>query len=172
LRAQQLRYDGPVSELDDPRIDAFGMLLEAHAEVANVVGRELELACSLPANVVGVLVRLARSPGHSLRMTALARDMTISTSGLTRLIDRIEAAGLVERQPCPGDRRGFNAVLTPAGRERIEAVAGFHVAQLDRHLAAHLDGDELAALTGLLRKVRDGVRGSGCREVLLPDSEE
>ncbi len=148
----------PDPALDDPRIEAFGMLIEAHNELLNATTRRLEHASAPPTPWLGVLIRLARSPGQRLRMTELARDMTMSTSGVTRLIDRIEAAGHVRREACPNDRRGLLAVLTDEGRDVLAATTPIHVADLDRHLGAALDEDELAQLTALLRKVRDHVR--------------
>lgn len=152
---------GPCLELlDDPRIEAFGMLLETHNELQNVITHQLEAEAALSVPWMGVLIRLARSPGQRLRMTELARDMTMSTSGLTRLIDRIEGAGHVRREPCPHDRRGFHAVLTPAGLEVVSDASTRHVADLETYLAAPLTPEQLTQLTDLLRIVRDHIRGS------------
>lgn len=148
----------PDPALADSRIEAFGMLVEAHNEVVNAVSRRLETGHDLPVAWMGVLIRLARSPDQQLRMTKLARDMTISTSGLTRLIDRMEAAGHVRRQACPEDRRGLLAVLTPAGQAVVTEAAPAHVADITRYLGDALTDDELAQLTDLLRTVRDHVR--------------
>lgn len=146
--------------LDDPRIEAFGMLIETHNELQNVITHRLEAESALSVPWMGVLIRLARSPGQRLRMTELARDMTMSTSGLTRLIDRIERVGHVRREPCPNDRRGFHAVLTPAGLAVVAEASTRHVADLETYLAAPLTPDQLTQLTDLLRIVRDHIRGS------------
>ncbi len=92
-------------------------------------------------------------------MTELAREMTMSTSGLTRLIDRIEAAGHVERERCPEDRRGLWAVLTPSGFDAVAALAPQHVADLGELVGEALDDREVEELTDLLRRVRDHIRG-------------
>lgn len=150
-------FDACLRVLDDPGVEAFGMLLEAHNELSNAVGRRLDEDLMVPVPWLGVLVRLARSPGQRLRMTRLAAEMTMSTSGLTRLIDRVEAAGHVRREACPEDRRGLLAVLTPEGRDVVLRAAPTHVADLD-HLLAPLSPDQLAQLTDLLRIVRDHIR--------------
>ena len=150
--------DASLALLDDPKIEAFGMLVEAHNELLNAATKGLERQIGLPVPWIGVLIRLARSPGQQLRMSELARDMTMSTSGLTRLIDRVEAAGHVRRQACPSDRRGLLAVLTDEGRDVLREVAPHHVADLDRFLAGALTDAELAQLTALLQRVRDHVR--------------
>lgn len=143
---------------DTPAIEAFGMLVETHNELLNATVKTLEAEVGVAPPWLGVLIRLARSPGEQLRMTELAKDMTISTSGLTRLIDRVEAAGHVRREPCPNDRRGLLAVLTPEGRKLAAKAAGPHVADLER-LFSPLEPDELEQLTDLLRRVRNHARG-------------
>jgi MarR family transcriptional regulator, 2-MHQ and catechol-resistance regulon repressor len=145
-------------ELDDPQIELVGLLIEAHAEVMHGLERDLTATTELPVIWLSVLIRLARSPDSRLRMTELARDMVISTSGLTRLIDRIEAAGLVERQPCPQDRRGLHAVLTPLGRERLAELIPKHVGDIQRRVSDHLSDKDRDELMRLLRKVRNGAR--------------
>ncbi|WP_436795066.1 MarR family winged helix-turn-helix transcriptional regulator [Actinospongicola halichondriae] len=150
--------DIALAALDDPRVEAFGMLLETHNELVTALANGASEG-SLPVPWLGVLIRLARTPDHRLRMTELARDMTMSTSGLTRLIDRVETAGHVERERCPEDRRGLWAVLTPAGLDVVMAAAPGHLADLDHLIAGALGHDELVTLTDLLRRVRNHVRG-------------
>ena len=155
--------DDVIARLDDRRIELVGMVLEVHNELVNATQRGLEASADLPVQWLGVLIRLARSPGQRLRMTELARDMTMSTSGLTRLVDRIEAAGLVRREPCAEDRRGLLAVLTDPGRDVLAAAAPCHLADLERFLDPALTEQEQQLLIDLLRKVRDHVRASGTR---------
>ena len=151
----------PAEHLDDPRIEAYGMLIEAHNELHNALQRNLDVEAGVPLGWLSVLIRLARSPDSRLRMTVLARDMTRSSSGLTRLIDRMEAEGVVQREACPEDRRGMLAVLTDQGRSLLASTAPCHVADLERLLGGALDEAELHELTGLLRRVRDHVRRVG-----------
>ncbi|MDZ7675661.1 MAG: MarR family transcriptional regulator [Acidimicrobiales bacterium] len=148
--------------LDDPRVEAFGMLLETHNETLNAVTQRLD-DTSIPVPWIGVLVRLARTPGHRLRMSELAHSMTMSTSGLTRLVDRLEDAGHVRREPCPDDRRGTWALLTEEGRQRIESLAPGHVQDLGELLGDALSDPQLEQLTTLLRKVRDHIRSLPAR---------
>jgi DNA-binding MarR family transcriptional regulator len=90
-------------------------------------------------------------------MTDLAGQVTLTPSGLTRVIDRLEAEGFVRRESCPSDRRGFNAVLTAKGVKRIEAAVPKHIDHLEELFTGILDAKERAALEGALRKVRDAL---------------
>lgn len=152
-----------VDRLEDPRVEAVGMLLEAHNELHHELQRRMEAEHDVPVAWMGVMIALARSPQQRLRMSHLARDMTMSTSGLTRLIDRIEAAGYVRREACPEDRRGLWAVLTDQGLEELASVAPSHLRDVDELVAGALDPDELRQLTDLLRRLRDHVRVAGGR---------
>ena len=146
---------------DDPRITAFGMLLEANAAVVSQVNRELEAAIGIPVTWFEVLIRLSRTPDHQLRMAELAGQVGLSTSGLTRLVDRIEDAGYVRREACPSDRRGAFAVLTPAGAELLRKAVPHHLESLERHVAAPL-GKDLEPLTAMLRTLRDANGPGNC----------
>lgn len=150
--------DPTLSVLDDPLVEAFGMLEESHNELAAETTRRMDDSFDAPLQWFEVFLRLARSPGARLRMSQLARDMTMSTSGLTRLIDRLEEAGHVRREACPEDRRGMWAVLQPSGRALLAQVAPGHVDDLRELLGEALDPVQLRQLTDLLRIVRDHVR--------------
>lgn len=142
---------------DDDRLTLAGLLFETHAGLVSELDRQLT-ECRLSQQWFEVLIRLARTPDHRLRMTDLARQVTITPSGLTRAVDRMEAAGLVRRDPCPTDRRALYAVLTPKGRRRVEQALPGHLDRIDEFLTGHLDADERAALEAILRKLRAVVR--------------
>jgi len=105
-----------------------------------------------------VLVRLARSPDGQLRMTDLAAQTNLTTSGVTRVVDRLERVGLVCREACPGDRRSLYAVITATGRSRLEEVLPGHLALIDQWFTGRLLPEQLEALLCALRTVRDAVR--------------
>ena len=149
---------------DDPRITAFGMLLEAHSAVRTQVGRDFEASTGISVSWAEVLLRLARSPGQRLRMAELARQVGLSTSGLTRLVDRIEEAGYVGRQACPTDRRGAETVLTDEGARVLRKALPSHVESIERHLAGPL-GSDIGTFEDLLRRVRDANGPGLCPEL-------
>jgi MarR family 2-MHQ and catechol resistance regulon transcriptional repressor len=133
---------------DDERITTVGLLFETRdALVCQIADPEV------PGPWMEVLLRLARS-GGTLRMTDLAAQVRLSTSGLTRLVDRIEAAGLVERRACPTDRRGLNAVLTPAGEGTLRRILPAHLDAIQQLVIEPL-GDDRPYFESLLRLLRD-----------------
>jgi DNA-binding MarR family transcriptional regulator len=140
--------------LQHPLLTTGGLLAETHAGLLVTAERQLAAASGLSVQWFDVLIRLARTPEHRLRMTDLAAQTTLSPSGLTRAVDRLCAEGLIERQACPTDRRSTFAVLTPEGEKRIRQAMPVHIAQLE----AIFEGftlDEIATFTDLLRRVRD-----------------
>ncbi len=143
----------------DDRVTAMGMLVEAHAAVLRSTECSLERA-GLSHQWFEVLLRLGRTPGHRLRMSDLAASMSsITPSGLTRLVDRMNDAGLVVRVQCEEDRRGAFAALTPAGEARLAEVWPQHLADIDRAYTSLLSERELEQVTRALRKVRDSLTG-------------
>lgn len=143
-------------ELHDDRITAFGLLTEVHAGlVARLSAHLAEHGLSLVE--FEVMVRLGRSPQQRLRMTELAGQVALTTSGITRVVDRLEREGMVRRQACPDDRRGLWAVLTTAARHRLAAALPGHLALLEREFTGRFPPPELATLLTRLRDIRDEV---------------
>lgn len=141
------------ARLDDARLAAWQAFLRTHAAVTATLERELLEARDLPLAWYDVLVQLGSSPDGRLRMQDLARAVLFSRSGLTRLVDRMAAAGLVAREPCPDDRRGTFAVLTAAGRRRLRDASGVHLRGIAEHFGRPLSDDQVAALRGALDAV-------------------
>lgn len=142
--------DGPVPA---DKLEAWRAFLTAHARVVDVLERELREREQLPLTWYDVLVQLSEAEGHRLRMQELATRILLSKSGLTRLIDRMERAGYVERSPCEDDRRGTWATMTDAGYERIRRTAPTHLGGVREHFADHLSDDETAHLTAALTRI-------------------
>jgi len=140
--------------VDDDRITVVGLLAEANAALGCHFERDLAVQ-GLPLSWFEVLVRLGRTPGGRLRMSDLAHAVSLTTSGTTRLVDRIEAAGLIERQSCATDRRVSYAALTDAGRDVLRRATPVHVDSIQRHVIDTLTDDEVTTLERLLRKLRD-----------------
>lgn len=144
-------------ELDHPTLTTMGLFFEAYAGVTASAGKRLEANHGLSGQPFEVLIRLARNPGRRLRMSDLALQTTLSASGLTRVVDRLVKAGLVERQSCPSDRRGSFAVLTDEGEARLLAAIPDHLAQLSEVLDTAFTERERETFAKLIRKLRDVV---------------
>ncbi|MEU1992948.1 MarR family transcriptional regulator [Nocardia gamkensis] len=139
---------------DDPRLTTMGLLFEAHSGVLAKL-EPVWNAHGLSGLDLNALTRLSRSPGRRLRMSELAVQTALSTSGVTRLVDRLARGELVEREPDPGDRRSAYAVLTEAGAARLAQVLPDYLAAVDRWFVGLLTPAQLAALSEALRVIRD-----------------
>lgn len=150
----QNRLVGTNEELEQ-RLGAWMNLLQADAVVAEVLEEHLD-AVGLSLAQHEVLMRLAHAEGTRLRMLDLATLLLVSKSGVTRLVDRMEAAGLVRREACPTDRRVVYTALTDEGRRRIEAARPVFARGLEAAFSRHLDDRDVASLRAILRKVLEG----------------
>jgi DNA-binding MarR family transcriptional regulator len=144
------------SEPDPQRLAAWRSFLEAHARVTDILEEELEAERDLPLTWYDVLVQLEESADHRLRMTDLAGAVLLSKSGLTRLIDRMCGASLVERAPDPLDRRGTYVSLTTLGFDRLQDAAPVHMRGIEEHFARYLSDAETAAIHEGFRRILEG----------------
>ncbi|HET9518386.1 MAG TPA: MarR family transcriptional regulator [Actinoplanes sp.] len=144
------------TNFDDPRFTAMGLFAEAYTGLTSRLAAQLEEHRLSPVEFE-VLMRLARSPGRRLRMTDLAAQCSLSTSGATRVVDRMDRDELVCREACPSDRRSSYAVITPAGLARLDAVVPGHLELVQRWFIGQLEPARLDAMLEALRIVRDAV---------------
>jgi DNA-binding MarR family transcriptional regulator len=137
----------------DEKVQLFGLLLETNARLSRSLGLELEAECELPLAWFDVLLQLRRSPDGRLKMNEIAEAIVHSSGGTTRLVDRVEEAGLVERQSCPSDRRAIHVAITDAGNAKLDEALTVHLDYLDESLAKQLTEVERATLASLLTKL-------------------
>jgi DNA-binding MarR family transcriptional regulator len=140
--------------VDDERLTLIGLLIDVHHQLTRTLGDELEAACGLPLSWYDVLIRLGRSPEGHLTMSRLAAEVSFTSGGITRLVDRIAEAGYVERASCPTDRRSVHVQLTAAGCEVLRRATALNLEGVQRHLIDRLDAADRAALDAALRKLR------------------
>ena len=143
-----------VTVADEALITTFGRLVEAHAHLGKQLGRSLEQQAGIAHAWFEVLLRVSRADGGQVSMSTLAQQVALTSGGVTKLIDRMVDAGLVERVPCPTDRRVYFAALTAQGQDALERAAQVHAAGLRRAFAA-FDGQDLRALDALLDRLRE-----------------
>jgi DNA-binding MarR family transcriptional regulator len=144
------------ADLVDPRLTAVGLLTEAFTGLANRFAAQFEQH-GLSAIEFEVLLRLARSPGDRLRMTDLAGQTSLSTSGVTRVVDRMDRDGLVRREACASDRRSSYAVITDAGLDRLEEALPGHLELVQQWFIGQLTPGQLEQMLDSLRRLRDAV---------------
>jgi DNA-binding MarR family transcriptional regulator len=142
-----------MTEISQARMRAWRAFLVAHARVTDTLAAELEAETGLPLTWYDVLVQLSEAEDNRLRMQDLARAVLLSKSGLTRLVDRMAADGLVTREPCLDDRRGTFVCLSPAGRRRLDGASPIHLRGISQHFTSHLTEAEAKELFTLLDRI-------------------
>lgn len=145
--------DATVTSVPSAQLAAWRAFLEAHAHTTEVLARELKDEEDLALAWYDVLVHLHEADGHRLRMQELADRVLLSKSGLTRLIDRMERDGLVNRTACPSDRRGTFAELTPHGVQMLRRSAPTHLRGVRKHFADLVTDEEAEVLTAVLGRI-------------------
>jgi DNA-binding MarR family transcriptional regulator len=151
-----------VKWLSEPEMAAWRSLLHATTGLIATLDNELQAGHGLSFGDYEVLVHLSEAPDHAIRMSELATRLRLSPSGITRRIDGLVKTGLVERSPCPNDRRGSNAVLTALGDETLRAAAPTHVRGVREHFLDRLSDRQLADLTSALSSIEvDEARAAG-----------
>jgi len=132
--------------LDDPRLRAWRAFLFAQAAVIRELEEELLREEHLSLGEYDALIQLAIPAERRLRMSELAERLVISRSGVTRLVDRLEAQGLVARSQCAPDGRGAYAVLTTAGLARLRGAVPTHLRHVDEHFLSLVTAEDLDVL--------------------------
>jgi len=131
--------------------------LAANTLLLDAFSRDLQAAHGLTMADYEILVRLSESDERRMRMSDLAEATLSSRSRLSHQIDRMERAGLVERVPCTDDKRGYFAVLTPAGWDTLVAAAPCHVTSVRQRIVDVLTPAEFEALGSASRKLLDAL---------------
>ena len=138
---------------------AWRALLGTYIAVRERLSEELESERGLPLTWYELLLRLYHAPEQRIRMQDLASGAFLSKSGLTQAITAMEAAGLVAREPVPGDRRGAYATITTSGKRAFRRAAPVHLRGLQEHFGAHLTSEEAQSIVRGLNRVGAGTIG-------------
>jgi len=129
--------------------------LQTHATLTRLIEAELQKQLGLPLLWYDALTHLSQATEWGMRLQDLADAINLSQSGLTRMLDRMAEERLVERRPCPGDRRGLFAVITPAGRNKLEQAVPVYLSVLDQHFLRYLKCDEVNALLKVFKTIEE-----------------
>lgn len=153
-------------DLDERRTEAYFALMEAHGLLQLLMEDQLRSDGDLSYLQFFLLAHLAQAPGGRMRMTELADTVIHSRSGLSYQAGKLEAAGLLRREPAAHDERSVTAVITDQGRSVLETVLPGHVAVVRQGLFDALDDQQTEAFADALLTVRDRLRA------LVPSSAE
>ncbi len=127
--------------------------LQTHSTVVKYLERRMQEQHGLPLAWWDVLLQLADGPEGRLRMGELAESVLLTRSGITRLVDRMIADGLVSRESCPGDRRGYYAVITQKGKDIIELVGPDHSKDAWEVFLGHINEEEADLMEKIFSRV-------------------
>lgn len=148
--------NGAMSKVpEETRVTAWRLFLTAHSLLIEAIERDLTQADLPPLGWYDVLLALERAPKRRLRMSALSRAIVLSRSNLTRLVDRMESAGLLRREAVPSDRRGAYAVLSAEGARMRRRMWPIYAGGIEDHFAHHLDKAEANTLCQIFTRVLD-----------------
>jgi DNA-binding MarR family transcriptional regulator len=136
-----------------PAVRAWTRLLRAYASTTRLLSAELQEAHGLTLNDYEALLVLSRAEDGRMKRVDLARSLMLTPSGITRLLQGLEDAGLVERASCATDLRVTYAQLTDAGRDKLKAASGGHVASICALFEEHFGDDEIDAIAEILGKL-------------------
>jgi DNA-binding MarR family transcriptional regulator len=150
--------------LDEREMAAWHALIRSHARVVRRLEAELESEQGLSLQAYEVLAHLSESPDRRARMSDLAALVVLSPSGLTRLVDKLVAEGLVARVRCAGDARVVYARLTDKGFDRLREAYPVHLRGVREHLIDHLSPAQLRAIAEAL-----GPLGLDCPPPACPE---
>ena len=147
-------------DVPETYLDAWRTLMNTHATVVDRTEQALAAAGLPSLTWYDALWPLHRAPDRKLRMGELAAQVVaISRTGLTRLVDRLEAAELVRREPSPGDRRGTVVAITPAGSDLLRRMWPVYAAEIQRSFVGALDEEQATSLRDSLARVHEAAAG-------------
>ena len=146
-----------MDHLGATQLNAWKLFLTMHRRIVDAIDHDMQASGHLPLSSYDVLIELQGVPGHRLRMTELAKRVVLSRSGLTRLVDRLEAEALLVRDRVDGDRRGAYAVMTDAGMAALRVAWPHYARGIETYFAAALAEDEMELLGKLLQHIAEHV---------------
>ncbi|MFD0683154.1 MarR family winged helix-turn-helix transcriptional regulator [Actinomadura fibrosa] len=145
----------PPSAVSTAELTVWRTMLRAQVRISRRLQADLLAGHDLALGSYDVLMHLGEAPGGRLRMNDLADRVLLSRSGLTRLVDRLQREGLVVRESCTSDARGLYAVLTPAGRDRLDEAAPAYRQGVRDYVLSRLDDEDLRTFGHILDKLAD-----------------
>jgi DNA-binding MarR family transcriptional regulator len=153
-----------LSDQESVALDAWVRLLRGHAAARRSLSAQLQADHGLTVNDYEALLLLSHADDNLMRRVDLADALQLTASGVTRLLDGLQDCGLVDKATCASDARVTYAVLTDAGRTRLEQASSSHLTAIRSLFEERYSHEELAALAELLARLPGaaGAHGSEC----------
>jgi DNA-binding MarR family transcriptional regulator len=148
--------------LDGSALEAWRSYLQSHASIVRALDAELDAEHGMTTRDYEVLLYLAQAADQRLAMSALAESTMLTRSGITRLVDGLVDAGLIERVACPNDARISYAQLTESGYQKLREAGASHVASINRLFLEHFNPGEIDQLASLLSRLPGASPGGRC----------
>jgi DNA-binding MarR family transcriptional regulator len=142
-----------MAQLDAARNSLWRLFLTAHTRLVEQVERDLKQSDLPSFEWYDVLVALKQAPNQQLRLSELAETLLVNRTNVTRLVDRLEKAGLIQRKACKDDRRGAFAVLTKAGVAMQKKMWEVYAQSIARYFGRHLSEADVETMTRSLTTV-------------------
>ena len=139
-------------------VDVWRLFITTHATLIGIIDKEMTAADVVPLHWYDVLIELYEASDHKLRMHELADKVVLSRSGLTRLVDRLEQAGYLQREVDPEDRRGFFTVITEEGIAALRQGWKIYERGINEHFAQFLTEEEATILQNAFTRILDAAR--------------
>jgi len=140
--------------------ETYGMLRSTLSQLHDLLAQEMEDEVGMPFERYSILLMLAQADGGALRPSELADALPITSSGVTRLIDRLERDGVVERRACTTDGRGTFVAMTADGTEVFRRAGRVHLRGINEHLGTNLTPSEMAELRRIMTKLAAGIHAT------------
>jgi DNA-binding MarR family transcriptional regulator len=148
--------------LEGAALDAWRSYLQSHASIVRMLDADLVAQHGMTTRDYEVLLYLAQADERKLPMSALAERTMLTRSGITRLIDGLVQAGLIERVACASDARVSYAQLTDAGYEKLRRAGCAHIQSINRLFLEHFTPEEIEQLAALLSRLPGAHPGGEC----------
>jgi DNA-binding MarR family transcriptional regulator len=148
--------------LQGAALEAWRSYLQSHASIVRELDAELVAAHGMTTRDYEVLLYLAQAPDRKLPMSVLATSTMLTRSGITRLVDGLVDAGLIERVSCQSDARVSYARLTDVGYDKLRDAGCTHIASIQRLFLEHFSPQEIDQLASLLSRLPGAHQGGSC----------
>ena len=145
----------------DDAVAAWSAFLRAHAATVRRIDRDVEVQSGIPLRWYDVLLELNAAPHRQLKMQQLSDRVVLSRTRVSRVVDELEAAGLVERRVNPDDRRSSFAAITADGRRALKRAAPVYLQSIQAHFAAPLSRDALVAIRAGMEQLATSSEAAG-----------